>query len=207
MATQGVLDAVAARGGRRFLLGIAGAPGAGKSTVAEQVAQRARREGIEAAVVAMDGWHLAHSTLLRLGLVDVKGAPHTFDAAGFLVALRRLRDPGGATVWLPQFRREIEDAVAGAIEVRTEHTLVVVEGNYLLLDAAPWGEAAALLDARWLLTPDDELRRRRLIARDVHHGRSAQEARTHALGSDEANAELVRAAAARRTDVELVDPC
>ena len=179
----------------RVILGIAGRPGAGKSTVAQNVLAAATHAGVPAVIVGMDGWHLAHSTLTRLGLEHVKGAPHTFDADGFVHALRRVRGQRGqdAPIWLPEFQREIEDAIAGAVDVSPQHRLVVVEGNYLLLRTQPWDEVRGLLDVVWFLDGDDAVRRERLIARHEQFGRSHDEAQRHADGSDQANAQLVAA--------------
>ena len=131
------------------LLGIAGAPGAGKSTLADRVV--AAVPG--AVLVGMDGFHLAHATLEALGRVERKGAPDTFDAAGYVALLRRIRGlgPGADVVWAPRFHREIEDAVAGAVAVTTEATLVVTEGNYLLLADAAVGPGRRA--ARRVLVP------------------------------------------------------
>jgi pantothenate kinase len=140
----------------------------------------------------MDGFHLAHSALAARGLVEVKGAPETFDADGYVALLRRLRESGPATVWAPEFRREIEDPVAGAVPVGADTALIVTEGNYLLLDG-PWRPVRDLLDETWFLDPPDPLRRERLIARHRRYGRTAAQAAERALGSDEANARTVAA--------------
>ena len=183
------------------VLGITGPPGAGKSSLAEAVVAAVRG----AVLVGMDGFHLAHRVLEERGLVEVKGAPETFDAAGYVALLRRIRALAGAgTVWAPGFRREIEDAVAGAVAVTAEHRLVVTEGNYLLLDTAPWGEVRALLDACWYVDVADPDRRTRLRARHEHYGRTPDEARERTHGSDERNAVLV-AATRDRADLLVVE--
>jgi pantothenate kinase len=189
------LLAAARADGRRRVLGIVGGPGAGKSTLAASLA------GPEVTVVGMDGWHLANSVLDRLGRRERKGAPDTFDAAGYVAFLARARSRE-ATVWAPEFRREIEEPIAGALEVPTSALVLVTEGNYLLLAEPPWDGIRALLDEAWFLEPDDDVRRARLVARHERHGRSHAEAVARADGSDAANARMI-AATASRADVVL----
>ncbi|MFC8846905.1 MULTISPECIES: nucleoside/nucleotide kinase family protein [unclassified Micromonospora] len=190
--------------GPRQLLGIAGAPGAGKSTLAGRVV--AELGGV-ARLVPMDGFHLAQAELRRLGRDVRKGAVDTFDVAGFVALLRRLRRLEPTSVWAPEFRRDLEEPVAGAVEVPPEVRLVVTEGNYLLLPDYPWDEVRSLLHEAWFLDLDAEVRQRRLTARHEAYGRSPEQARAWALGSDETNAALV-AGTAGRADlvVRLADP-
>ncbi|WP_409484250.1 nucleoside/nucleotide kinase family protein [Arsenicicoccus dermatophilus] len=183
---------LAARPGRT-ILGLAGAPAAGKSTLAATLA--AAVPG--AVVVGMDGWHLAHSVLVARGDVADKGAPWTFDGDGYLALLRRVRAAAGP-VWAPEFRRELEDAVAGAVLVAPGCPLVITEGNYLLLDEEPWRSARALCDEVWQVSVPEPLRVDRLVARHVAHGRTPEAARERAThGIDAANARLVLRMAAR----------
>jgi pantothenate kinase len=172
--------------GRR-ILGIAGPPGGGKSTVARAVVADL---GERARLVPMDGFHLAQSELVRLGRRDRMGAPDTFDAAGYAALLRRLRSDE-PVVYAPEFRREIEEPIAGAIAVPSSVPLVVTEGNYLLL----WPEIKPLLDETWYVETDEELRVQRLIQRHIEFGKTPEYAREWVLRSDERNAELVAATA------------
>ncbi|MFF0317499.1 nucleoside/nucleotide kinase family protein [Micromonospora sp. NPDC005252] len=190
--------------GPRQLLGITGAPGAGKSTLAERIVAEV---GPSARLVPMDGFHLAQSQLVRLGRADRKGAIDTFDANGYVSLLRRLRRLEPTSVYAPEFRREIEEPVAGAIEVPPSVRLVVTEGNYLLVPDFPWQEVRTLLHEVWFLDLDVELRQRRLTTRHEAYGRSPEQARAWALGSDEANAARVTPTADRADLViRLPDP-
>jgi pantothenate kinase len=173
------------------MLGLAGAPGAGKSTVAQALC--AALPG-RAVVVPMDGFHLANSELVRLGRAGRKGAPDTFDSAGFAALLGRLRaQRRDELVYAPDFRRELDEAVAGAIAVPGDIELVITEGNYLLLGQGAWADARARLDAVWYIDIDPGLRRERLVARHMRYGRSAEEAQRWVARTDEPNARLVEA--------------
>ncbi|KOX04013.1 nucleoside triphosphate hydrolase [Micromonospora sp. NRRL B-16802] len=180
--------------GPRQLLGVTGAPGAGKSTLAERIVAEI---GPSARLVPMDGFHLAQAQLVRLGRADRKGAADTFDANGYVSLLRRLHRLEPTSVYAPEFRRELEEPVAGSIEVPPSVRLVVTEGNYLLLPDFPWQEVRSLLHEVWFLDLDAELRLRRLTARHEAFGRSPEEARAWALGSDEANTALITPTADR----------
>ena len=181
--------------GRR-IIGIAGAPGAGKSTYAERLVADSERSGVAAAYLPMDGFHLADVALLSLGILDRKGAPETFDAWGYAALLRRVHERPGHVVWAPGFERVLEQPLAGAIAVRREVDLVVTEGNYLLLDRPEWRAVRAELDEVWFLDCPDEARRERLVARHVEFGKSRDEAEAWVTRVDDANAALV--AASRR---------
>jgi pantothenate kinase len=129
--------------------------------------------------------------LARLGRTERKGAPDTFDAAGYAHLLARLRAHADEVVYAPEFRREIEEPIACAVPVPPSVPLVVTEGNYLLLPDPPWSKIRPLLDEVWFLAPDEDLRRQRLLDRHRAFGRSLDAARERTLGSDEANAERV----------------
>ncbi|UQA95756.1 nucleoside/nucleotide kinase family protein [Streptomyces halobius] len=184
---------------RRRLLGITGPPGAGKSTLAAHIV--AELAG-QAALVPMDGFHLAEAELHRLGRTDRKGAPDTFDPAGYAALLTRLRSPDPDTaVYAPAFDRRVEEPVAGSIPVAPGVPLVVTEGNYLLLDSAPWARVRDLLDEVWYVELDGRERVRRLIGRHERFGRPRADAERFVHASDEANARLV---AATRDRADLV---
>lgn len=174
--------------GERRLLGITGAPAAGKGYLAKQLCAAF---GERAALVPMDGFHLANAELRRLGKQDRKGAPDTFDAAGYVALLRRLRQSEHNTVYAPKFHREIEESHAAEIPIGPDVRLVITEGNYLLLDEPPWDAVRGLLDETWFLAPDDEVRVQRLIDRHVRHGRQPADARDWVARSDERNAALI----------------
>jgi pantothenate kinase len=175
----------------RTLVGICGAPGAGKSTLASLLVAAVNDIAPGTAVaIGMDGFHLAKSVIAADNRRTRRGAPDTFDAGGYAALLRRLRTAEDDIVYGPEYRREIEDPVNAAIPVPQSVRLVVTEGNYLL--HPDWAAARAQLDLVWFLeAPDETVRVERLIARHVRYGKPLEGARTHVLISDEANAVLV----------------
>ena len=175
--------------GDRVIVAITGAPGAGKSTIAEQLVAALP----DAALLPMDGFHLLQAELRRLGRRGRMGAPDTFDVDGFIDALTALR--AGNAVDAPGFDRVIEEPVPGSLCV--DAAAVIVEGNYLLLDSGGWERAAALFDATFFVAVDDGIRLERLIARHERFGKSAADARAWATGPDEANARIIAATAGR----------
>jgi pantothenate kinase len=186
----------------RFLLGLVGPPGGGKSTLAQHIADAL---GDRVRVVGMDGFHLAQRELRRLGREDRKGAIDTFDAAGYVALLRRLREPAGETVYAPLFDRALEEPIGSAVPVPPDVPLVVTEGNYLLADTRPWSSVRGLLDACWYVQTPEPTRLRWLVARHVAHGRTPDAALAWASGPDQRNAELIAATRPRADAIVRVD--
>jgi pantothenate kinase len=172
-------------GAQRYLFGIAGPPGSGKSTLAAALAGE-----LAAPIVPMDGFHLPNAVLAGLGLRDVKGAPETFDADAFVELMRRLRT-ATHVVECPAFDRTIDEPVADQVRVEPDDVVVIVEGNYLLLDEPPWSVLVDLFDAIGYLDVPDEVRIQRLVDRHVEFGRSRSEAVAFVNRSDEANARRI----------------
>jgi len=178
-------------GADRYLFGIVGPPGSGKSTLAANLGGE-----LGAPVVPMDGFHLSNAELAELGLLHLKGAPETFAANAFVDLVRSLRRPTGV-VSCPTFDRAIDEPVPDQVRVVPSDPVVIVEGNYLLLEEVPWNELVELFDAvAYLDVPNDE-RVDRLVARHVEFGRVRSEALDFVLRSDEVNARRVEPARAR----------
>lgn len=188
----------------RVMVGLAGAPGTGKSTVAAALVDRLRARGISTALVPMDGFHLDQVELERLGRARRKGAPDTFDVVGLVALLRRLRAATEPVTYAPRFDRHLEQSIGSAVAVTATTQVVVTEGNYLLLDAddlpgpvgdddpmRAWSQVRGLLDRCWFVDTDDAVRVERLVARHVAHGRSPESALAWVLDNDEVNAALV----------------
>ena len=179
--------------GSRAILGIAGSPGAGKSTLVDLLVTRIRAaEGDDwVAYVPMDGFHLADAQLDRIGARGRKGAPDTFDVAGYAHLLERVKREVDEPVYVPGFDRTLEQPIAAALVVLPSARLVVTEGNYLLLDDPDWARARDAMDAVWFVTSDESMRIARLIARHIEFGKTPDEARAWVETTDQRNAELV----------------
>ena len=179
----------------RTLLGVTGAPGAGKSTLTDTLVSHLRAEMGPGAVghLPMDGFHLADVQLELLGRRDRKGAPDTFDVDGYVATLRRLHDEPDRTLFAPGFERDLEQPIAAAIAIPPSARLVVTEGNYLLLPDGAWGRVRRLLTEVWHVEVDDDVRRERLVRRHEQFGNSPDAARAWVDQVDEPNARLVSA--------------
>ena len=161
-----------------------------------------KKLGARAVVVPMDGFHLANVELARLDRAHRKGAEDPFDSAGYVSLLRRIhRQQPGEIVYAPEYRREIEEPIAGAIPVLSDTQLVITEGNYLLLEHGPWAAVRSLLDQVWYVEVDDALRRQRLVERHMRFGRSQPAAVDWVNNTDEPNARMI---AATRSKADLI---
>ena len=177
------------------MIGLVGCPGAGKSTLA--MALRHTFAGI-CQIVPMDGFHLANVELARLGRSSRKGAPDTFDSAGYVAMLERVRHQSEAeTIYAPEFRREMEEPIAGAIPVAPGTQLIITEGNYLLLNEGAWAKIPTLLDDIWYVNVEQNLRTDRLVKRHEEFGRSRKAAIDWVTTTDEPNARLIAASQVR----------
>ncbi|OWV96176.1 nucleoside triphosphate hydrolase [Rhizobium sp. R693] len=186
---------------KRFLIAIAGPPGAGKSTMADNLADALRARGETAEVLPMDGFHMDNAILIERGLLARKGIPETFDVRGFLDIIRAVR-PADQEVLIPVFDRSREIAIASARVVSPEHRFIIVEGNYLLFSQGKWAELEGIFDYSVMLAPPIELLEERLWARWRGYKLSEEEASAKVYGNDLPNGRLILGNR-RRADVTL----
>jgi pantothenate kinase len=187
--------------GERKILGLVAPPGAGKSTLAQALANHFSQHS---QIVAMDGFHLANCELARLGRAQRKGAPDTFDVDGYVNLLRRIKvQAGSETIYAPEFRRELEEAVAAAVAVAPATSLIITEGNYLLLEEGAWAQVRGELDETWYLEVAHDLRHQRLLQRHLRFGRTLAQAQAWISQTDEPNARRIELC---RQHADLVVP-
>ncbi|MEO5833857.1 MAG: nucleoside/nucleotide kinase family protein [Nakamurella sp.] len=177
------------KGEDRFILGVTGPPGTGKSTVVAAIAQALQPHRV--VVVPMDGFHLANAVIRGTPLEHRKGAIDTFDAAGYVHLMQRLHRRNEEIVYAPSYVRDVEEPIAAAIAVPREVQIVITEGNYLLAPTAQWPAARAVIDQVWYLDTPDLLRLHRLTSRHVSFGKTEPEAAAWVQSSDEVNARMI----------------
>jgi len=179
--------------GRRYILGVTGCPGAGKSTVSEWLVKGVN-EGLPnspAMVVPMDGYHFSNEKLKEMKLLELKGIPDTFDAAAFVDLLSRLRTNIEENVYCPLFDRSIEASIEDAIVIEPKHKLCVVEGNYLLLSKKPWDQCRAYFEQVWFIDVTYDTIMARLLDRHIKGGRTPEGARAKVESTDLPNSKLI----------------
>ena len=187
----------------RVLIGIIGKPGAGKSTLSKFLMSKLPKEFVT--VVPMDGYHLSSKVLKDLKRADRKGAPDTFDVAGFASLVKRIRSEQTQSIYYPIFDRAIEESIAAQGVVTSDTKVVIIEGNYLLHDAGGWEAVKDLLDVSWMVDVDDDKRIARLISRHIAYGKEPEAAKAWAKGTDEANAQLIERGRTRADFVVRID--
>ena len=187
----------------RVLIGIIGKPGAGKSTLSKYLMAKLPREFVT--VVPMDGYHLSNKVLKDLKRADRKGAPDTFDVAGFTSLVKRIRSEQTQNIYYPIFDRAIEESIAAQGVVTSATKVVIIEGNYLLHDDGDWEVLNDLLDESWMVDVDDDKRIARLISRHIAYGKDPEAAKAWAKGTDEVNAKLIERGRNRADFVVAID--
>jgi len=187
----------------RVLIGIIGKPGAGKSTLSKFLMSKLPKEFVT--VVPMDGYHLSNKILKELKRADRKGAPDTFDVAGFVSLIKRIRSEQSQNIYYPIFDRAIEESIAAQGVVTAATKVVIIEGNYLLHDDGGWEVCNDLLDESWMVDVDDDKRIARLISRHIAYGKEPEAAKAWAKGTDEVNAKLIERGRGRADYIVAID--
>lgn len=179
-----------ASGRKRHIVAIAGPPGAGKSTFAQELLEMLTKKAVRARIISMDGFHLDNLVLAERGLLARKGAPATFDVMGFVHLMKRLTDLE-ADVAIPTFDRKRDLSIAGADIISAQDTVLIVEGNYLLLKEHPWAGLTGFWDETIFIDPGAIVLEKRLLERWLEHGLDAAAAKTRAMSNDIPNAHYV----------------
>lgn len=203
MTLAAIADAVVEKAGKlpRFIVAIAGPPGAGKSTLADALQEELTRRGEKSAVLPMDGFHMDNGILEERGLLKRKGAPETFDVRAFIDIVRAVRK-ADEEVLVPVFDRSREIAIASARAVAPETRIILAEGNYLLLDEAPWSRLDGTFDLSIFVGPSYEVLEERLRQRWIHYGLDAAGIEWKLYGNDLPNGKRI-IDNSRRADIAI----
>lgn len=175
---------------KRYIVAIAGPPGAGKSTFAQALLLLLKEKSIQAKIISMDGFHLDNSILVDRNLLDRKGAPATFDTAGFIHLMNRLSNFEDDVV-IPEFDRNKDLSIAGSSIISTKDKVLIVEGNYLLIEEEPWTKLKKTWDQTIFINPGIDTLEQRLLNRWLRYGLDTQDAKKRTLSNDLPNARYV----------------
>ena len=177
-------------GSQRFIIAVAGPPGAGKSTLSKQLVEMLKTRSIQSRIISMDGFHLENSILKRLGLLNRKGSPTTFDVPAFIQVMKRLA-AYESDVAIPKFDRKKDISIERASIVSIQDKILIVEGNYLLLNDKKWAELQNIWDETVFINPGMEILEKRLIDRWLSYGMDNESAKNRAFGNDIPNAKNI----------------
>ena len=177
-------------GRKRYIVAIAGPPGAGKSTFSQALLLMLKEKSIQAKIISMDGFHLDNSILADRNLLDRKGAPATFDIAGFIHLMNRLTNFEDDVV-IPEFDRNKDLSIAGSSIISTKDKVLIVEGNYLLIEEEPWTKLKKTWDQTIFINPGIDTLEQRLLNRWLRYGLDTQDAKKRTLSNDLPNARYV----------------